>query len=144
MAKRKSIKAFVSHSWKHHSTDYDRLCDMLHRNTEVHFNILSVEAQNPVFLANSGVARNIKEQIRAADVFVIIDTPAIGHSDWLKYEIQTAAHLGKPIVGVWPHGHTGRQRMSQFLCDYATDYSAWNTNSIVSTIEGAISPDGDD
>jgi hypothetical protein len=144
MAKRKSIKVFVSHSWTHHAKEFDRLCDMLQGHDDIHFNVLSVEAKNPVFLEDSGVARNIKEQIRAADAFVIIDTPAIGYGDWLKYEVKTAAKLRKPIVGVWPHGHTGRHRISQFLGEYATDYSAWNTNSIVRTIESAISPTYDD
>lgn len=143
MAK-KRVKAFVSHSWQHHAAYFERLCEMLQRSEISHFSILSIENHSPVFLANSGVARNIKEQIRTANVFLVFDTPAVSHSDWLRFEVETAASMKKPIVAIWPHGHTGAQRMSKYLEEYVTSYTAWNTSSILNTIELALLPDCND
>ncbi len=56
MAKRR-ITVFISHSWKHHGSEYHRLSELLSNYDRIHFSIMAVPEHEPVFLENSGVAR---------------------------------------------------------------------------------------
>ncbi|MBV1693904.1 MAG: TIR domain-containing protein [Hyphomicrobiales bacterium] len=137
------MKVFISHSWNHHRRHFDRLVSKLTSQTDIHLSIHSVEEHDPIFLENSGVARNIKEQIRASNVFVCINTPAITYSEWLRYEVDTAAKLAKPIIAVTPHGLTGTLKKSRFLDRYDVSHTAWNTRSVLRSIDDALHPTAD-
>ena len=66
-------------------------------------------------------------------------------SKWVNYEIEEANKQGKKIVGVYMHGGQDAQ-IPESLEKYATSIVAWNTESIMSAIDGSDNkfenPDG--
>lgn len=56
----------------------------------------------------------------------------VSYSDWIDYEIRTAAAMGKPILAVKPWGN---ERLPQIVQDSATLTVGWNSDSVVKGIK---------
>lgn len=65
--------------------------------------------------------------------------------DWVDWEIRKANELGKRIIGVYARGGTEAD-VPPALEDYGVSIVGWNTESIISAIEGGNNsfqkPDG--
>jgi hypothetical protein len=92
----------------------------------------------------------IKSQILApqidwAGTFVVYITPKTKDSDWVNWEIEHAAKLGKRIIGVWGHGDNNCE-VPEALKNYADAVVGWNGDRIVDAIDGKVNdwdnPDG--
>jgi len=53
------------------------------------------------------------------------------HSDWMQVELDLAAALGKPVIGLYPWGS---QRASRVVQDAAIGMANWSTVSIVDAV----------
>ena len=77
----------------------------------------------------------LKPQIEWASVLVVYITPDTKDSDWVKWEIECAAELGKRIVGVWEQGSNNCE-MPAALDDLYDAVVGWHGESIVDAIVG--------
>ncbi|MGA4099924.1 TIR domain-containing protein [Ralstonia nicotianae] len=85
-------------------------------------------------------AEYIKYQILApriqwASVLVVLITPDTKCSDYVQWEIEYAASLGKRIVGIWDHGDAECE-MPEALDRYADAVVGWQGDRITAAIEG--------
>jgi len=77
----------------------------------------------------------ISPQIEWAGVVVVLITPDTRTSDWVNWEVERASALGKRIVGIWVHGEGGCD-LPESLVRYADSVVGWNSERIISAIEG--------
>jgi hypothetical protein len=73
--------------------------------------------------------------INWAGVFICYISPKTKNSDWVNWEIEYAAKLGKRIVGVWEHG-SSECEIPSALKEYADSIVGWNGDSIIDAING--------
>lgn len=74
-------------------------------------------------------------QINWAGTLLVYVSLGTQNSEWVNWEIEYAAKLGKRIVGVWEHGAKNCQLPSA-LEEYADAVVGWHGNSIIDAING--------
>lgn len=122
-------KTFISHAWKY-DDDYYRCVDMLNSAPNFSWKNLSVPQHDPILNADE-IAAELHNQMREADIFIILSGIYVSHSDWIRYEIQFARRIGRPILGIMPWGST---RTPQAVTAGAAEIVGWNSASIVSAV----------
>ena len=68
---------------------------------------------------------------RESDVVIGMAGMYGSYSEWMKWEIETAKSIGKPVIAVVPWG---QERVSSIIAGQAGRIVRWNTESIVSAI----------
>lgn len=128
----KTYVGFISHAWRYHD-DYARLEQMLLRAPNFLFRNSSVSRTDPVLGIRSTqqLTNALDEQIRIANIVLILGGMYAAHSDWIDTEINIAKSYRKPIIGVVPWGQL---RVPEVVRQAASDTVHWNTDSIVSAI----------
>lgn len=128
----KTYVGFISHAWKYHE-DYERLTSMLKDASNLSFRNSSVPKTDPILgpKTNADLTAALDEQIRIANIVLILSGMYAAHSDWIGTEIAIAARYQKPIIGVMPWG---QQRVPDAVQIAAKEMVHWNTDSIVSAI----------
>jgi hypothetical protein len=91
---------------------------------------LSVPRHDPI-LNSEELTKQLNNQMRPADIFVILAGMYVAHSDWIQYEINFARRIGRPILGIRPWGNTVLPVAVQ---NGADEIVGWNSPSIVSAI----------
>src|SRR5262245_56999713 len=121
----RTYRVFISHAWEY-STDYYRVEEFLHDAPAFRWENLSVPQHDP--LHPSDLAYELRNQMRPADVFLIIAGMYAAHSDWIDFELQFARRIGRPIIGIvkW-----GAERVPVSIQDAAHELVGWNGASIV-------------
>ncbi|MDF3883640.1 TIR domain-containing protein [Cupriavidus basilensis] len=98
-------------------------------------------ANNPEYIKYQILA----PRIQWASVLVVLITPDTKLSDYVQWEIEYAASLGKRIVGVWDHGEAECD-MPEALDRYANAVVGWQGERVKDAIEGTVNnrerPDG--
>ncbi|HDR1337417.1 TPA: TIR domain-containing protein, partial [Pasteurella multocida] len=69
--------------------------------------------------------------IKNSNILLALAGVYASHSDWMKWEIETANKLGIPIIGIIPRG---QERISKIVFDNSIVDVRWNTESIVQAI----------
>lgn len=127
----KTYTIFISHSWSH-SNDLIRLHNLLRERGYFSFDSHEVTRNNPINSLNTSyIKRQLRERIRNSNILLALAGIYASHSDWMKWEIETAKELGIPIVGIIPRG---QERISQTVFDNSVADVRWNTESIVQAI----------
>lgn len=122
---------FISHSWDH-VDDLNGLRRLL--NNRGYFNVSFEEfsPENPINSSNIDyMKRRIRERIANSQVVIGMAGVYASHSEWMKWELETAISMGKPILGVVPWGQLN---VSQVVKNNAVEIVRWNTESIVEAI----------
>jgi hypothetical protein len=132
----RTYQVFISHAW-HRSDDYHRIVQFLDETRNFRWINLSVPEHDP--MSGSDLAYEVRNQMRPADVFVIIAGMYVAHSGWIDFELSFARRIGRPIVGVW---RRGSQRLPQAIQRAAEDVVGWNGASIVRAIRQYALPSG--
>jgi hypothetical protein len=125
----KSYKIFISHAW-HYNEDYYRIEKWLNEAPYFTWKNLSVPKHDPI-LNSEQLAKELHNQMRPSDVFIILAGMYVSHSDWIQYEINFARRIGRPIVGIRPWGSTVVPVAVQ---NGADEIVGWNRDSIVGAI----------
>jgi len=125
----RTYKIFISHAWKY-DEDYYRIEQWLNAAPYFYWTNLSVPRHDPI-LASEQLARELHNQMRPAEAFIILGGMYVSHSDWIQYEINFARRIGRPIIGVRPWGSIVVPKAVQ---DGADEIVGWNRDSIVSAI----------
>lgn len=142
---------FISHRF----VDDDsvaRLTDMLSRGGwDIRNSSIRVKKANQQRLDSGRVAdrtleRVLRRKITWAQTVIVVVGTSTHSSRWVQYEIEQAHKQGKTIVGVYARGCTDAQ-LPEALERYATSIVAWNTDAIMSAVDGGAptfqTPDGD-
>jgi len=133
MPKLKSYGVFISHAWDH-SSDYNRLERMLKKAKRFKFRNCSVPKHDPLHARNKAqLVKELRDQIRPANVVLIICGMYVKHREWIQKEIDIARKMHKLIIGITPHG---AERIPQEIQNLAPIVS-WRTEQIVDAIRHA-------
>lgn len=126
-----SYRLFISHAWKY-SDRYRRVINFLDAaNNFSYINYSVPEDRAFDTMAANQLKEELRQQIRPAQVVVIVGGMYIAHSDWIQFEIDYAKSLGKPILGIRPWG---AQVMPRAVSEAADEIVNWSTSSIVAAI----------
>jgi hypothetical protein len=93
------------------------------------------EESTPIEPINSDdnyyVRKRLREKIKNSDIVLGIAGVYATHSEWIRWEMQTALENEIPIVGVIPRGQL---KISTVVEAYSINTVCWNTESIVEAI----------
>ena len=77
----------------------------------------------------------IKPQIKWAGTVVVLVAKDTAKSDYVNWEIKTAAEMGKRIIGVYLQG-AKEEDIPQELKEYGDNLVGWNGEKIVAALNG--------
>ncbi|MDE1242363.1 TIR domain-containing protein [Vibrio aestuarianus] len=127
----KNHRVFISHSWDH-STDLEGLRRLLNERGYFNVEFKEVSRFEPINSTNASyVKARLKEKILSSDIVIGLAGMYASHSDWMKWELDTAVSNGVPIIGVIPRGQV---RSSTTVTNRSRIDVRWNTESIVSAV----------
>lgn len=122
---------FISHAWSHHE-QYDSVVRRFESTPNFAWHNLSVPKHDPLLAGQTEKLEGLlRDQMRPAHAFVILGGMYAAHSDWIEFEVNFARRIGRPIIGVRPHGNVVMPRIVQ---DNATKIVGWQAGSIVGAI----------
>jgi hypothetical protein len=125
----RTYKVFISHAW-HRSMDYYRVEAFLATALFFRYENLSVPEHDPLLYSDDELERELRNQMRPADVFLIIGRMYAAHSDWIN-ELSFARRIGRLIIGIWPWGAVNAPLA---IRNSAREMVAWNQKSIIRAI----------
>lgn len=135
----REYKLFISHAWRH-SEDYNRLVQFLRDAPNFEFQNLSVPSHAGIDADDTDELKKLlRNQMRPANVFLVIGGMYAAHSDWIDFEIDFSNYIGRPIIGIYPWGS---ERMPRVIQDAADVMVGWSTKTIVEAIRTYALPDG--
>lgn len=127
----KVYKIFVSHSWDH-VDDLMSLRRLLENRGYFNVEFEETPPHDPINSSNSDYIKSkIRNNIRNSDVVIGMAGVYASHSDWMRWELETAKSLNKPVLGVVPWGQVN---VSAVVSNLADETVRWNTESIVDAI----------
>lgn len=127
----RTYKVFISHAWNYND-EYSSVVRRLNEAPNFDWQNLSVPEHDPVIAGNTEELKKLlRDQMRPAHAFVILGGMYAAHSDWIEFEVDFARRIGRPIIGVQPHGNT---RMPLIVQNNATRIVGWQAGSIVDAI----------
>src|ERR1051325_4575614 len=133
----REYKVFISHVW-HRSEHYQRVVDWLNEAPNFQWTNLSVPEHTPIHNSEQ-LEYELRNQMRPADVFLILGGMYATRSDWIDFELSFARRVGRPIIGIKPWA---AQVMPLAITNAATVIVGWNGASIVQAIRDYALPSG--
>lgn len=132
----RSYRVFISHAWEY-SEDYWRIVRFLNEAPRFAWENLSVPEHDPVSTEELEYA--LRNQMRPADVFLIIAGMYATRRYWIDWELQFARRIGRPIIGIEPWAS---QRTPIAISSIARECVGWNGASVVRAIRQYALPTG--
>lgn len=132
----RTYRVFISHAW-HRSEHYQTVVDWLDEAPHFRWDNLSVPEHDPV--NSERLEANLRDQMREADVFLILSGMYAAHSDWIDFELNWARIMARPIVGLKPWGN---QVVPEAIRRAAREIVNWNSGSVVDAIRRHAVPTG--
>lgn len=127
----KEYKVFISHSWDY-SDDLERLKILLDNRGYFYYESKESSRNTPINSDNADYIKAVlRSRIKESNIMLALAGIYASHSEWMKWEIETARRNGIPIVGIIPRG---RERISKIVYENSIDDIHWNTESIVNAI----------
>lgn len=120
---------FICHDWEY-SDEYYRICEMLDGRPNFSWRNRSVPEHDPLD-TNDELQKNLRDQIRPADVMLVLAGMYSARSGWMDWEMAFARRIGQSIIGIKPWGNT---RIPSVVQRNASEIVGWNTDSIVGAI----------
>lgn len=130
-----NYRIFISHAWKY-GDDYNRLINLLNTAPNFSYYDYSAPQTKPLFpegtpYTSRDIASKITDKISPSQVVLVLSGMYLNYHDWMKYEVQEALRMNKPIIAVVPWG---QERVPQEIAEVATKLVSWNSNSIIAAI----------
>jgi hypothetical protein len=122
-------RVFISHAW-HRGEHYERVVRWLDEAPNFRWENLSVPEADPIH-SEADLDYELRNQMRNADVFLILAGMYVAHSEVIAFELRFARRIGKPILAVKPWGN---QVMPVIVQAGAAAVVNWNGASIVQAI----------
>jgi hypothetical protein len=129
-------KVFISHAWDY-SQDYWRVVRFLNDEPYFLWENMSVPEHDPI--TTDELEYELRNQMRPANVFLIIAGMYAGNREWIDFELAFARRTGRPIIEIirW-----GAERVPAAIQDAAVEMVGWNGRSIVQAIRRFAVPSG--
>jgi hypothetical protein len=125
----RTYEVFICHDWEY-SKEYDRVCTFLDSATNFRWRNLSVPEHDPLD-TDEMLQKNLRDQIRPADVMLVLAGMYTARSEWMDWEMAFARRIGKAIIGVRPWGNV---QLPVVVQRNAKEIVGWNTDTIISAI----------
>ncbi|HXB75183.1 MAG TPA: TIR domain-containing protein [Candidatus Acidoferrales bacterium] len=125
----RNYNLFISHAWRY-DADYYRIERWLNEAPHFIWTNLSVPKHDPIATSEK-LIRELNNQMRPADVFVILGGMYCSHSEWIQYETNFARRIGRSIIGIRPWGSL---LIPSAVQNGADEIVGWNSTSIISAI----------
>ncbi|WP_040604241.1 TIR domain-containing protein [Sagittula stellata] len=126
-----STRLFVSHSWSY-SERYNAMVNLLNNCPYFNFTNYSVpETKAFGLMAQYKMKDELQDQIWPVNCVIIIGGMWANHSDWIKFKMDFAKSINKPVLGVRPRG---AQVMPVAVTLASNLVVSWNSDSIVAGI----------
>lgn len=133
-------RVFISHGHEEHFALYDSLVS---RFNQQRFDWLDMSVPEQRRYGVDGplpkhdLEQLLTEHITRADVLLVIAKPIVARKPWLRWELECAAALGKPIIALW------RRQVDLRVSRIAVQKSwrqvdTWNILSIIRAIEEVV------
>lgn len=122
---------FISHAWRY-SAGYVRLVRMLNKAPNFIYRNYSIPFYKGLRTkTNAQLESELYDQIRPAQIVIILAGMYVTYSKWIQMEIDIAQAFVKPILGIYPWGSRMTPRAVQEAAD---EMVGWNTSSIVNAV----------
>ena len=122
---------FISHAWKY-NVDYYTILRWLDESSIVYHNY-SVPEHDPLDARNTRKLKDaLTEQMRHANIVIIIAGMYTNHSGWIQYEINEAVRMGKKIIAIKPRGN---ERIPLAVQMAAHKTVNWNSTALVDAVK---------
>ena len=125
----RTYSIFICHDWEY-SEEYYRICEFLNDARNFAWRDLSVPEHDPLD-TDEMLKKNLRDQIRPADVMLVLAGMYTARSQWMDWEMAFARRIGKAIIGVRPWGNV---QLPVIVQNNAHEIIGWNTDSIVGAI----------
>jgi hypothetical protein len=126
-----TYRVFISHAWRYHD-DYSKIKQLLDKANNFRYANYSVPKDESYdSMTTSKLYEQLRKQIRPVECVIVLAGLYASYSRWIKFEINFAQKLDKPIVGVQPWG---TQRTPKPVSQSANTIVGWNTKTIVPAI----------
>lgn len=133
----KTYDIFISHAWRY-GDDYDRLIKMLNNVFLFDYRNYSAPKDKPLHNLDSTAVSDtneikeaIQRKIRPVNAVLVISGMYYNYRKWMKYEIDTAVSMKKPIIAIQPWGNS---YVPTDIKNVADKIVGWNSQSIVNAI----------
>ncbi len=124
---------FISHAWNYND-EYYRLEKRLDDYANFDFYNYSVPEHDPIVMGtrnSKNLSTAIRNQMRSAQIVLIIAGMYVAYSEWIQFEIDYAVSTSKPIIGINPWGS---EVTPTAVSSVAVKMVGWNTPNIVQAI----------
>ena len=129
-----TYQVFISHAWDY-GDDYYRVVDFLNAAPNFEWQNLSVPQHDS--LRTTRLEYELRNQVRPADVFLIIAGMYAAHSEMIDFELSFARRIGRPIIGIMKRG---AESVPFAIRSAAAEIVGWNGASIVVAIRKYAQP----
>lgn len=125
-------RVFISHSWRYED-HYKEVKSLLDDAYGFEYYDHSVSSDDPIDAQLPNHLRSkIRDQMRSTSVVLVLAGMYVAHSDWIQEEIELAADMGKPVIGVIPDGN---DKVPNIVEEHATELVEADGSQILDTIE---------
>lgn len=128
----KAHRVFISHSWRYED-DFEEVKSLLDDAYDFEYFDHSVSSDEPLDaqLPNH-LRKKFRDQIRSTSVVLVLAGMYVAHSDSIQDELEIAADMGKPIIGVIPDGN---DQVPNIVEQHATELVEANGRQILDAIK---------
>lgn len=125
-------RVFISHSWRYED-DFEEVKSLLDDAYDFEYFDHSVYSDEPLDaqLPNH-LRKKFRDQIRSTSAVLVLAGMYVAHSDSIQDEIEIAADMGKPIIGVIPDGN---DQVPNIVNERATELVKADGRQILDAIE---------
>lgn len=126
----KTFRIFISHAWDY--IEYEKLVQLLDNRRYFKWKNDSVPEDDPLHIRSADeLFEGLKRRIKPTNCVLAIAAMTVPRRDIIQWEIEFAAAIDKPIIGVRPWAS---RQDPKLVLNHAVKMVGWNTESIVSAI----------
>jgi hypothetical protein len=130
MSEQNPIRIFVTHMFAEHP-DYARVFDYLESVSNFFYvNCSDIEAMPPSG-GKEAIRASLRDQIRAAEVVILITSMYSENRDLIDFQINTAKAAEIAVVGIEPFGGGKVPEIVAAMCD---EVVGWNDRMMVDAV----------
>ena len=131
MPELKNYRLLISHSWDY-PEQYEKVEQWLDETKWFAWTNESIPLEKALPpMKKAELKERISNRIRLCNAVIILSGMYVDYSDWIEYEMDEAARMGKPIIGLKPWG---QQRVPAEVQEKATVMVGWNSQSLIDAI----------
>lgn len=139
MSEKKNV--FISH---HHKDDaqVDKMTNLLKkngcdiRNSSIRAKPANQERLDKGLIKDSVIRRLLRMKMSWAGSVIVLVGKETHSRPWVNWEINEAAKQGKNIIGVYEQKLKDKVELPDALKKFGTSQVGWNSNSIISALDG--------